>query len=134
MKTKLAILLAAVLSCGAQEITIPANLKGWYLSNKQNIRTDKETKLSQGQSLLVENDAFAIMTLELEKGKQYLLKFSVKGESLDKGARIIINSPGVNRWYPISTFADKRVDKGTFDWKRDPDFWILPSWAEQKSL
>ncbi|MBR1951940.1 MAG: hypothetical protein IKA32_05150 [Lentisphaeria bacterium] len=105
---------AGVVVC-AQELTVPADLKGWRISGK--VTADKEVKLSKNYSLLLENNSWARKEVVLEKGKQYLLKFSVKGENLDKGARIILNSPGVKRWYPVSTRSDKLQDKGTFDWK-----------------
>ncbi|MBR2911505.1 MAG: hypothetical protein IKC05_07830, partial [Lentisphaeria bacterium] len=105
---------AASVIC-AQELTVPADLKGWRISGK--VTADKEVKLSKNCSLRLENNSWARKEVILEKGKQYLLKFSVKGENLDKGARIILNSPGVKRWYPVSTRSDKLQDKGTFDWK-----------------
>ena len=93
---------AGVVVC-AQELTVPADLKGWRVSGK--VTADKEVKLSKNHSLLLENNSWARKEVVLEKGKQYLLKFSVKGENLDKGARIILNSPGVKRWYPVTAEA-----------------------------
>ena len=119
MKKKLLLLCGAfALTLSAIEIPIPADLKGWLVSNKNLVQADKEIQLSGGRSLRIENGAQAFKTLTLEKGKQYLLRFSVKGENLEKGARIILNSPGVKRWYPVSSRADRKEDKGTFDWKQ----------------
>ena len=108
---------AFVLTLFSRELPIPVDLKDWRVSGKKWVRADKEVKLSKNYSLLIENNSWARKEVILEKGKQYLLKFSVKGENLDKGARIILNSPGVKRWYPVSTRSDKLQDKGTFDWK-----------------
>ncbi|MBR7104947.1 MAG: hypothetical protein IKC65_08385 [Lentisphaeria bacterium] len=106
---------AAAFALCAQEIPVPADLKGWNCT--KTVKTDKEIKLSSQCSLRLDNNSSARKMIVLEKGKQYLIKFSVKGENLEKGTRIILNSPGVKRWYPVSSRNDKREEKGTFEWK-----------------
>ena len=118
MVKKFILLSFCAFALAAQEIPFPANFTGWVRSNPGEIQADKEVKISKDHSLRIEGNGTAIATVNLEKGKKYMLRFSVKGEELEGGTRIVVNSPGVNRWYPVSSFPDKRLEKGTFDWRK----------------
>ena len=111
---KFILLSCCAFALAAQEIKISSDLAGgWTPSNRNKIHFDAAEK----GSLRLDGAAHAVRTVALEKNSVYRLTFSVKGRDLDKGTRIVLNSPGVRRWYPVSTLPKNEKETGTFDWK-----------------
>ena len=113
---KLILLSCCVFALAAQGIEISSALAGWTLSNKNKIRFDAAEKVSGTGSIRLDGAVRAVKKITLEKSGQYKLTFSVKGKELDKGTQIVLNSPGVKRWYPVSSLPKNEKETGTFDW------------------
>ena len=114
---KFILLSCCAFALAAQEIKIPSDLAGWSLSNKSSIRFDAAEKAAGAGSIRLDGKSHAIKKITLGKGGQYKLTFSVKGKNLDAGTRIVLNSPGVKRWYPVSSLPKNEKETGTFDWR-----------------
>ena len=118
-KRAVLVLLAGMILCSAEELSISEGLPGWLIASKtakigKNVVFDPEVKVSKSGSIKFTSAAAAMKRFKLEPGAEYEVSYYVKADQTDR-ALLWLND---GKKYLLVPADGSKTMKGTFDWRK----------------
>ena len=118
-KAAVLVLLAGMILCSAEELSISEGLPGWLVASKtakigKNVVFDPNVKVSKSGSMKFTSQTAVMKRFKLEPGAEYEVSYYVKADQTDR-ALLWLNDG--KKYMPVPADGYKTMT-GTFDWRK----------------